>query len=77
MDNGKWSQYNFERMFEDGDNKNEKVKKRTLKLFYVCCTRAKEHLTVYFHEPSDSVLTKAKLWFGDNNVEKLIDASPQ
>jgi DNA helicase-2/ATP-dependent DNA helicase PcrA len=63
LDNGEWNKYNFKNLFENDGTKS--VIKRTQKLFYVCCTRAKEELVVYFHEPTDKVLTKAQDWFGE------------
>lgn len=69
LDNGKWSQYNFENLFlETG---TESVLIRTKKLFYVCCTRAKENLVVFYHEPSGDVIEKAKEWFGETNIIQL------
>ncbi|MBY0346303.1 MAG: UvrD-helicase domain-containing protein, partial [Neisseriaceae bacterium] len=63
LDNGEWNKYNFQNLFESCGT--ESVLKRTQKLFYVCCTRAKEELVVYFHKPTDKVLEKAKDWFGE------------
>lgn len=45
--------------------------KRTQKIFYVCCTRAKEKLYVYYCEPSKDVIDKAKEWFGEENVKNI------
>ncbi len=69
LDNGNWNKYNFQYLFED--NGTESVRERTKKLFYVCCTRAKENLVVYYHAPPPKVLAKAEAWFGENNVEEL------
>lgn len=69
LDNGKWTQYNFENLFLDEGS--ESVLKRTKKIFYVCCTRAKENLAVFYHNPSQSVIDKAKLWFGVDNVSEI------
>lgn len=66
LDNGNWAKYNFQYLFED--NGTDSVKERTLKLFYVCCTRSKENLVVYYHAPTPAILSKAKVWFGDKNV---------
>lgn len=69
LDNGKWTQYNFENLFlEQG---TESVLKRTQKIFYVCCTRTKENLAVFYHNPSQAVISKAKEWFGENNVTAI------
>jgi DNA helicase-2/ATP-dependent DNA helicase PcrA len=69
LDNGSWNKYNFENLFLGGGS--ETVLIRTQKLFYVCCTRAKERLAVYYHSPSEKVITKAKEWFGEANVIKI------
>lgn len=72
LDNGKWNNYNFEKLFTAaGDEISNTVVKRTFKIFYVCCTRAKENLAVFYHKPSIAVLTKAKEWFGEENVIEI------
>jgi len=81
LDNGNWSNYNFEYLFDDNIfNKLSaakglsypKILERTEKLFYVCCTRAKEDLVVYYHNPTLSVINKAKNWFGISNVHQIL-----
>jgi DNA helicase-2/ATP-dependent DNA helicase PcrA len=69
LDNGGWNNYNFEKMFLG--TASESVMNRTQKIFYVCCTRAKENLAVFFHNPDELVVEKAKEWFGDDNVLDL------
>lgn len=71
LDNGNWTQYNFENLFLENSS-NENVLKRTKKLFYVCCTRAKENLVVFYHNPSTEVIEKAKVWFGEENILELL-----
>ncbi|MCK6648200.1 MAG: UvrD-helicase domain-containing protein [Bacteroidia bacterium] len=66
LDNGGWNKYNFENLFLGTGSAN--VLSNSQKLFYVCCTRAKEKLVVFYHNPSAAVLAKAKEWFGDVNV---------
>lgn len=66
LDNGGWSNYNFEKMFLN--TAPNSVMERTQKIFYVCCTRAKENLAVFFHHPNQDVINKAKEWFGEGNV---------
>lgn len=66
LDNGGWNNYNFGNLFLESGS--ESVLQRSQKIFYVCCTRAKENLAVFFHNPSSSVISKAKIWFGDENV---------
>jgi DNA helicase-2/ATP-dependent DNA helicase PcrA len=69
LNNGQWNQYNFNYLFEG--NGNENVRHRTEKIFYVCCTRAKENLAVFFHQPSANVIAKASEWFGADNIVNL------
>lgn len=71
LDNGNWTKYNFENLFLE--NGSDSVLDRTKKLFYVCCTRAKENLVVFYHSPSNEVIEKAKEWFGNENVIELTD----
>lgn len=69
LDNGGWNNYNFKYLFEEGGT--ESVLARTQKIFYVCCTRAKENLAVFYHEPTEGIVTKAKEWFGNENVIEI------
>lgn len=66
LDNGGWNKYNFEKMFLNSGT--ESILERTQKIFYVCCTRAKENLAVFYHNPSSKVVAKATEWFGNENV---------
>ncbi|WP_394664933.1 UvrD-helicase domain-containing protein [uncultured Chryseobacterium sp.] len=66
LDNGRWNDYNFEYLFLN--DVRQSVLERTQKIFYVCCTRAKENLAVFYHNPSAQVVAKAKEWFGEQNV---------
>ena len=70
LDNGGWNNYNFVYLFENTSGK-ERVIARTSKLFYVCCSRAKQNLVVYFNKPTASAIEKAKIWFGSENVIDL------
>lgn len=69
LDNGGWTHYNFKNLFE-GEG-TESVLERTSKIFYVCCTRAKEELAVFYHNPGESIVTKAKEWFGEENIVNM------
>lgn len=71
LDNGGWNNYNFENLFLG--NGTATVLDRTQKIFYVCCTRAKENLTVFYHNPKPEVIARAKEWFGANNVLEVIN----
>lgn len=73
LDNGNWNDYNFEYLFTNRTDK-ESVLNRTKKLFYVCCTRSKENLAVFFfdeNDPKSEVIATAKSWFGEENVINL------
>ena len=71
----KWNKYNFGYLMGDVPARKspsfDNVVNRTRKLFYVCCTRAKENLVVFYSCPSDIVKEKAKEWFGNENVVKI------
>jgi DNA helicase-2/ATP-dependent DNA helicase PcrA len=72
LDNGGWNNsYNFENMFLESGNAN--VLKKSQKIFYMCCTRTKENLGVFFHSPKPAVISKAIEWFGDSNVKNIDD----
>jgi DNA helicase-2/ATP-dependent DNA helicase PcrA len=71
LDNGKWNNYNFEKLFIGGDAASANQIERTKKIFYVCCTRAKEQLAVYYYQPSAAVIAKAEEWFGKDNMEPI------
>lgn len=69
LDSGSWNLYNFGYLFTNSGNPN--VLERTRKIFYVCCTRAKDSLAVFFHKPPPEVIAKAREWFGMENVISL------
>jgi DNA helicase-2/ATP-dependent DNA helicase PcrA len=69
LDNGNWNNYNFEYLFCNTGNPN--VLERTRKIFYVCCTRTKKNLAVYYHKPIPAVIEQAQRWFGPQNVISL------
>lgn len=80
LNNGGWNNYNFEYLFapQTEETRNEAKKRtylnilqRTKKLFYVCCTRAKENLVVYYPSPTTSVLEGACEIFGRENCINL------
>lgn len=70
LDNGNWNNYRFEYLFTERTDK-ESILNRTKKLFYTCCTRAKERLAVYYKSPTEDVISKANKWFGKDNVIDL------
>ena len=70
MDNGKWNSYNFKYYFEKTPGK-ESIIERTARLFYVCCSRAKKNLIVYYPNPTQQIIVQAKKMFGENNVRSI------
>lgn len=70
MDNGKWNQYNFQHYFEKTKGK-ESIIERTEKIFYVCCSRAKDNLIVYYPKPTSKTVASAMQLFGKSNVHNL------
>jgi DNA helicase-2/ATP-dependent DNA helicase PcrA len=72
LDNAGWNLYNFSTIFDDYNYKGQKgIPNTTQKLFYVCCSRAKENLVVYYANPSQEIISKAKEYFGENNLIKI------
>lgn len=72
MQNNSWTKYNFDYLMGcEPKVKSDSVLNRTKKLFYVCCTRAKKHLIVYYISPTPGVLSTAKEWFGEENVIQI------
>lgn len=65
-----WSNYDFASLFYD-NGKKKSIVQRTKKLFYVCCTRAKECLVVYYPSASNQVIEGAKTLFGQENVYRI------
>lgn len=61
-----WTKYNFDSLFYETGKTS--IVKRTKKLFYVCCTRAKENLVVYYPSASNQVIEGANLLFGKENI---------
>ena len=75
LDNGRWSQYNFNSLFGKG-SANENVQNRTKKLFYVTITRAMKNLIVYMPSNDQQIVEKAKDYFEQSdivNVLSLVD----
>ncbi|MCE0959748.1 ATP-dependent helicase [Pseudomonas putida] len=66
LDNGNWSSYNFNYIFEGQGT--ESVIERTKKLFYVCTTRSKKSLAIYYKNPSKTAIKTATQWFGQDAV---------
>lgn len=66
LNNGNWNNYNFENLFLGGGTAS--VLDRTQKIFYVCCTRSKENLAVFYHNSSPGVIAQASEWFGQDNI---------
>ncbi len=80
LHNGGWSNYNFEYLFDSGIFQEltrarqinyPSILSRTKKLFYVCCTRAKENLVVFYPDPTPGVLDGAESLFGKDNCIDL------
>ncbi|WP_167495228.1 UvrD-helicase domain-containing protein [Eubacterium maltosivorans] len=82
LHNGDWAKYNFEYLLNEGIKDTLKAGKkksfntilnRTKKLFYVCCTRTKENLVVYYPSPTQEVIESARNLFGLINCYCLDD----
>lgn len=80
LENGGWSNYNFEYLFNEQifstlskpkQATYPRILKRTKKLFYVCVTRAKDNLVVFYPNPTKGVLEGAIELFGEENCIDL------
>lgn len=80
LENGGWSNYNFEYLFnkqifstlsKSKQTSYPRILKRTKKLFYVCVTRAKGNLVVFYPNPTKGVLEGAIELFGEENCIDL------
>ena len=69
LDNGRWSQYNFNSLFGKG-SANENVQNRTKKLFYVTITRAMKNLIVYMPTSDSQIIEKAQDYF---ELDDIVD----
>lgn len=67
LDNGGWNNYNFGKLFADPTSMSS-VEDRSRMMLYVTCSRAMKNLVVYAHEPSESTLSRAREWFGSDDV---------
>ncbi|MCL1798335.1 MAG: ATP-dependent helicase [Eggerthellaceae bacterium] len=70
MENGGWNKYNFKYYFENTPDK-ETIIARTERIFYVCCSRARENLIIYYPSPTSQTISQVKRMFGDANVLPL------
>lgn len=80
LENGGWSNYNFEYLFDKHifttlskakQTTYPRILERTKKLFYVCCTRARENLVVFYPDPTEGILEGAEELFGKENCINL------
>ena len=80
LHNGDWSKYNFEYLFDVNIFKSltkarqgsyQSILSRTKKLFYVCCTRARENLVIFYPNSTPNVLAGANALFGKDNCVNL------
>lgn len=67
IDDSSWNQYNFNSVFSGATTKTQY--QRSLNLFYVCCSRAKDKLAVLsLSKIENSGLANIQTWFGAKNV---------
>lgn len=80
LHNGDWSNYNFEYLLHSDIVKTltpakqktfPSILERTQKLFYVCCTRARDELVIFCPEPTPAMIEGANKFFGNENVFKI------
>lgn len=80
LENGGWTNYNFEYLFDKQIfSKLSRAKQvtyprileRTKKLFYVCVTRTKDNLVIFYPSPTKNVIEGAIELFGEENCINL------
>lgn len=80
LDSTGWNKYNFDYVLDGSiygsltkakQSSYERIKKRTEKLLYVCCTRAKENLVLYYPNPSMGVIQGMECLIGKDNCVNL------
>ena len=70
VDDTSWNQYSFNSVFTKTTEKKQYA--RSLNLFYVCCSRAKDKLAVLSLSKVDEAgITNIQSWFGQNNVLEI------
>lgn len=76
IDNSTWKQqYKVSTLFGSSDHIDERIE-RTLKLFYVAISRARNNLIVVHKNPTPDSITGAKELFGEDNVQPLEEVLP-
>lgn len=70
LDDSAWNQYKWSSIFGVPDN-NDKRRRRSLKLFYVAISRARDNLIVIYKQPPSSFIEGARKLFGTDNVHPL------
>lgn len=70
LDDSAWNQYKWSSIFGVPDN-NDKRRQRSLKLFYVAISRARDNLIVIYKQPPSSFIAGARELFGTDNVQPL------
>lgn len=71
VDDTAWNQYKFNDVFAD-NRENENRYNRTLNLFYVCCSRAKNKLAVLSLTALEAKAESQVIeWFGEGNYIKM------
>ncbi|WP_264523108.1 UvrD-helicase domain-containing protein [Flavobacterium sp. N502536] len=80
LDNGGWNNYNFEYLLNPSiystltaakKKSHPGILSRTQKIFYVCCTRAKDNLIIFYYNPDAQIIKQAVNWFGSENIVNL------
>ena len=76
IDDSTWKQqYKVSTLFGSSDHIDERIE-RTLKLFYVAFSRARNNLVVVYKNPTAASIAGAEELFGTNNVQPLEEVLP-
>lgn len=80
LENGDWNNYNFmyllnpsikSKLTPPKQRSFDSILKKTQKLFYVCCTRAKKELIIYYPDSNPSIISNMATLLGAENVYEL------
>lgn len=76
IDDNTWKQqYRVSTLFGSGDHIDARIE-RTLRLFYVAISRARNNLIVVYKNPTPDSIAGAKALFGEDNVQPLEEVLP-
>lgn len=71
LETGRFPGYDFDLGLANDNSVDINTRIQSLKLFYVSCSRVEDNLIVLAERPSEKLLDKMKIWFGNENIVEL------